>query len=233
PTLDDVLADVSESPYLLTEFMAYLAQNHCLETLEFAMDVKRYIEVYNAALTSSYSTVIHANHRAYDHLMLLWHRILDSYVRHDSARELNLPEHLRVELMAQTNTGLPPGPDCFTRALCAVKDMLNECVFLQFLAQAKPVSSLSRPYSAAADQSYSVAPDQPRPDYFPSPVEEYDTDETIPPVTVPVTLPTPPVTPDEPVAKSEPVQVPKVQQARPQMTRGWRRMSKRFKWLSG
>jgi hypothetical protein len=46
PTLDEVLANTAPAPYTLSAFMAYLSQNHCLETLEFTLDAKRYREAY-------------------------------------------------------------------------------------------------------------------------------------------------------------------------------------------
>ncbi|KAK9323535.1 RGS domain-containing protein [Lipomyces orientalis] len=139
PTLDDVLSDDAVSPFSLTEFIAYLAQNHCLETLEFTMDVKRYGEVYEAALMNVAFPIVRitAEHRSYDHLMLLWHRITDSYVRPESPRELNLPANVRDDLLSLARVNVPPSPDKFTQAVSAVKDLMNESVFIRFLNDAQ------------------------------------------------------------------------------------------------
>ncbi|KAK9495525.1 RGS domain-containing protein [Lipomyces doorenjongii] len=149
PTLDEVLSNDTVSPFSLTEFMAYLAQNHCLETLEFTMDVKRYTEVYETALTimAPHTARITVGHRSYDHLMLLWHRITDSYIRPDSPRELNLPANVRDDLLSLARVNVPPGPEKFSPAVLAVKDLMNESVFIRFLndAQASAASEEPKP----------------------------------------------------------------------------------------
>ncbi|KAK9372654.1 RGS domain-containing protein [Lipomyces chichibuensis] len=157
PTLDEVLSNDAVSPFSLTEFIAYLAQNHCLETLEFTLDVKRYTEVYEAALTSMppHTTRITAGHKTYDHLMLLWHRITDSYIRADSPRELNLPANVRDDLLSLARMNMPPGPEKFTLAVLAVKDLMNGSVFMRFLndAQARAISEEPEPDEIMASTS--------------------------------------------------------------------------------
>ncbi|PBP21702.1 hypothetical protein BUE80_DR007604 [Diplocarpon rosae] len=46
PTLQEVLSNTAPPPWTLAAFMQYLSQNHCLETLEFTMDAKRYEKHY-------------------------------------------------------------------------------------------------------------------------------------------------------------------------------------------
>src|ERR1700712_5657694 len=46
PTLQEVLSNTAPPPWTLSAFMAYLSQNHCLETLEFTMDANRYSKHY-------------------------------------------------------------------------------------------------------------------------------------------------------------------------------------------
>ncbi|KAJ8096997.1 RGS domain-containing protein [Lipomyces tetrasporus] len=196
PTLDDVLSDDAMCPFSLTEFIAYLAQNHCLETLEFTMDVKRYGEIYEAALANVATPTVRITpeHRSYDHLMLLWHRITDSYIRPDSPRELNLPANVRDDLLLLARVNLPPSPDKFTQAVSAVKDLMNESVFIRFLNDAQAVVvpeepeleevtlSASHPWRIQSLQhhhssrrqhrpssrsiSAGIPPDQSRPEYF-------------------------------------------------------------------
>ncbi|KAK9387171.1 RGS domain-containing protein [Lipomyces mesembrius] len=209
PTLDEVLSNDTVSPFSLTEFMAYLAQNHCLETLEFTMDVRRYTEVYETALTTmpSHTARITVGHRSYDHLMLLWHRITDSYIRPDSPRELNLPANARDDLLSLARVNVPPGPEKFTQAVLAVKDLMNESVFIRFLndAQASAVSDKPKPgeitsststmlrfsslhqhhgshrqmLSSARSISSDIPPDQLRPEYFRAGSSEDDSGYTL------------------------------------------------------
>ncbi|KAK9382855.1 RGS domain-containing protein [Kockiozyma suomiensis] len=142
PSLDEVLANESVSPFTLTEFMAYLAQNHCLETLEFTMDVQRYCGVYENALTMSlvedeHIREITSEHREYDHLMLLWHRIVDSYIRPESPRELNLPATVRDDLLSLLSSSVnPPHPAMLAESISAAKDLMNESVYMRFLNDA-------------------------------------------------------------------------------------------------
>ncbi|KAK9461743.1 RGS domain-containing protein [Lipomyces oligophaga] len=136
PSLDEVLANDAPSPYSLAEFMAYLAQNHCLETLEFTTDVHRYTEVYEAAVEVQCGfseSELATDHKEFDHIMLLWRRLIDSYVRPDSARELNLPSTVRDELLLLSHDRLPPSPDKLATAMTAVKDLMKESVFMRFL----------------------------------------------------------------------------------------------------
>ncbi|KAK6376083.1 hypothetical protein LTS17_007334 [Exophiala oligosperma] len=44
PTLEDVLNNTAPSPYTLAAFTAFLSQQHCLETLEFTTEAKKYGE---------------------------------------------------------------------------------------------------------------------------------------------------------------------------------------------
>lgn len=43
PNLREILANTSPPPWTLAAFMAYLSNNHCLETLEFTMDSGRFV----------------------------------------------------------------------------------------------------------------------------------------------------------------------------------------------
>ncbi|KAK9478546.1 RGS domain-containing protein [Lipomyces japonicus] len=205
PTLEEVLQGLSSSPYSLTDFMAYLAQNHCLENLEFTMDVTRYAEFYHSALairTQSLPVMdydddddddeeeeeeeeeqqqqqqqqqrrrrrlrrlrIGPHHESYDHLMLLWHRIMDSYVRSDSARQLNLPADVRDELVEVARVNLPASPDHLQRALEVAKDLMRESIFVRFLSDTRTptddgnVSLIERGESSAlASSSRSTSP---------------------------------------------------------------------------
>ena len=47
PKLDEILNDTAPVPYTLGTFIAFLAQNHCLEVLEFILEAKRYRKTYD------------------------------------------------------------------------------------------------------------------------------------------------------------------------------------------
>ncbi|KAK9366917.1 RGS domain-containing protein [Lipomyces kononenkoae] len=156
PTLDEVLSNEAVSPFSLTEFIAYLALNHCLETIEFTMDVKRYAEAYESAVAtlSPDVTKFGPENRSYDHVMLLWHRITDSYIRPDSPRELNLPASVRNDLLLLARVNVPPGPEKFAEAIAAVKELMTESVFIRFLNDAQ-MSVISEEPEAEAGEMVS------------------------------------------------------------------------------
>ena len=47
PTLDEVLNNTAPQPYTLAAYTAFLSQQHCLETLEFVTEARRYTEKYD------------------------------------------------------------------------------------------------------------------------------------------------------------------------------------------
>ncbi|KAK9455828.1 hypothetical protein V1511DRAFT_487755 [Dipodascopsis uninucleata] len=139
PSLDDVLNNQTQSPFSLTEFMAYLSQNHCLESLEFCMDTQRYIELYKSVHSGFAGSrmVISTDQREYERLIILWERIVDSYIRPNSPQELNLPYNVRDELLDLTKCRMPPSPDSLEHGLRVVKDLMNESLFIGFLFESR------------------------------------------------------------------------------------------------
>ncbi|KAK9449029.1 uncharacterized protein V1518DRAFT_277752 [Limtongia smithiae] len=147
PSLDAVLANAAPSPYTLAEFTSFLAQNHCLETLEFTSAVARYTELW---YTSAAGTNPDITHHPKDtaRLNVLWQLIVDSYVRADAVHEVNLPHDLRDALLHLTTlssplstspsscpplTPSPPHPSALEPALAAVKQLMRDTLFLRFL----------------------------------------------------------------------------------------------------
>jgi hypothetical protein len=53
PTLNEVLKNTTPPPYSLGAFINYLTQIHCLETLEFILEVNRYREGYKSLVESA------------------------------------------------------------------------------------------------------------------------------------------------------------------------------------
>lgn len=82
PTLEDILSNSAPLPYSYENFVVYLSQNHCLETIEFTNDIMTYSERYSSGDCSK------------SELLDLWHRILDTYIQTDGPKELNLPCHV-------------------------------------------------------------------------------------------------------------------------------------------
>lgn len=140
PTLEDILSNSAPLPYSYENFVAYLSQNHCLETIEFTNDVAAYSERYSSGNCSK------------SELLGLWHRILDTYIQTDGPKELNLPCHIRTHLSSispplsandknKSSNPLilyePPSPQNLQPALDLVKDMMKENAYYPFIASVK------------------------------------------------------------------------------------------------
>ncbi|KAL2359635.1 hypothetical protein RJZ56_007506 [Blastomyces dermatitidis] len=145
PTLDDVLAGTSPPPYTLSAFMAFLSQNHCLETLEFTMEAKRYRDTYYADPTRT------------QHLRMLFQRILTAYIVPASPREINVSSEVRDDLLNHSNSPTPPRPETLDSAVKRMRDLMEESIFIPFLKSQSPppISSSYSPFdeSTAQDDS--------------------------------------------------------------------------------
>ncbi|KAJ5172236.1 hypothetical protein N7492_004829 [Penicillium capsulatum] len=134
PTLDDVLANTAAPPYTLSAFMAYLSQNHCLETLEFTLEAKRYRETYHAFADRAGEAVL-ANPESpqSQHLHMLWQRLLMAYIFPGAPREINLSSEVRDALLRHRDVTLPPVPETLDSAVKRIHDLMDESIFLPFL----------------------------------------------------------------------------------------------------
>ncbi|PGH04095.1 hypothetical protein AJ79_07195 [Helicocarpus griseus UAMH5409] len=138
PTLDDVLSNTSPPPYTLSAFMAFLSQNHCLETLEFTMDANRYRENY------------HADPSRTQHLCMLFQRILSAYIVPAAPREINVSSEVRDALLSHLNSTTPPRPETLDSAIRRMRDLMEESIFIPFLKSQSPPPM---PYSAYDETS--------------------------------------------------------------------------------
>lgn len=84
PSLDDVLHDRSSSPYTKPHFAQFLLSVHCLENLEFVLEISQYIQLVedNRLLT----------------LPTLWLSIRRTFVVEDAPKEVNLPYAIKSTL---------------------------------------------------------------------------------------------------------------------------------------
>lgn len=133
PTLNEVLANVAPPPYTLSAFMAYLSQNHCLETLEFTMEANRYRESYYALLERRGRQVLDVECPERQHMRMLWQRLLNAYIFPMSPREINLSSEVRDALLAHSGATVPPVPETLDPAVQRIHDLMEESIFLPFL----------------------------------------------------------------------------------------------------
>ncbi|KAF7116377.1 hypothetical protein CNMCM5793_004621 [Aspergillus hiratsukae] len=148
PTLDEVLANTAPAPYTLSAFMAYLSQNHCLETLEFTLEAKRYRETYDSLTHQLQESPIVTDCPESQHLRMLWQRLLTAYILPGAPREINVSSEVREEILQHANSHIPPPPETLDGAVKLVHDLMEESIFLPFLnahASSAHVLPLSEP----------------------------------------------------------------------------------------
>ncbi|KAJ5948489.1 hypothetical protein N7454_001796 [Penicillium verhagenii] len=133
PSLDDVLANTAPPPYTLSAFMAYLSQNHCLETLEFTLEAKRYRETYHTLVDRLGLIAVTTDTPEAQHLHMLWQRLLMAYIFPGAPREINLSSEVRDGLLDHRNAIIPPVPETLDFAVKNIHELMEESIFLPFL----------------------------------------------------------------------------------------------------
>jgi hypothetical protein len=128
-----VLSNKAPPPYSLAAFMAYLSQNHCLETLEFTMDAGRYRKHYNSIVCPNdrQST---PSPKDCTTVRKLWQRLLEAYVVPNAPREVNLPCSIRDQILSVPNHRTPPPPEALEPAVKLVHELMEESVLVPFLS---------------------------------------------------------------------------------------------------
>ncbi len=157
PTLAEVLSNKAPPPWSLTAFMAYLSQNHCLETLEFTMDASRYRKHFNKMATRSIGTPLTAESQEPAYVRMLWQRLLEAYIVPNGPREVNLPGDVRDHLLSLPNTLTPPSPDSLDPAVKIVYELMDDSVLVPFLnsVSRRPAPQpTSIPYNTSDDNIY-------------------------------------------------------------------------------
>ncbi|GAP92204.2 putative regulator of g-protein signaling [Rosellinia necatrix] len=134
PTLDDILSNTAPHPWTLAAFMAYLSQNHCLETLEFIMDAARY-RATHMQMTQGHTYL------GVDHICELWEKIIRAYILPGAPREVNIPAPVRDRLLGLRYTSsTPPDPVELDEATGIVRELMTDSVLVPFLESVVPVT---------------------------------------------------------------------------------------------
>ena len=138
PTLDAILSNTAPQPWTLGAFMAYLSQNHCLETLEFVMDAARYRATHSQMLQGQLYVGM-------DYICGLWEKIITAYILPGAPREVNIPAPVRDRLLNLVyTTSAPPAPTELDEATGIVKELMNDSVLVPFLESVVPVTVEAR-----------------------------------------------------------------------------------------
>lgn len=125
PNLHEILTDSAPQPYTLGAFMAYLSQNHCLETLEFTMEADRY--------RIAYSQSQHNFLDCGDHVCGLWQKLIQAYIQPYGSREVNLPAHVRDHLLSLPCGPPPPDPSELAEAVRIIYELMSDSVLVPFV----------------------------------------------------------------------------------------------------
>ncbi|KAK5171364.1 uncharacterized protein LTR77_004508 [Saxophila tyrrhenica] len=137
PNLREILANTAESPWTLAAFMAYLSNNHCLETLEFTMDAGRYRKHYAKMMSRAGSSGTPPT-KDEEYVQALWERLVDAYIRPNGSREVNLPSDVRDPLLEHSADEHPPAPETLDTAVAKIYELMEESVLVPFLNSAYP-----------------------------------------------------------------------------------------------
>ncbi|CAN8103824.1 unnamed protein product [Discula destructiva] len=130
PNLQDILTDSAPQPYTLGAFMAYLSQNHCLETLEFTMEADR----YRLAHSQSQHNFLDYG----DHVCGLWQKLIQAYIQPYGSREVNLPAHVRDHLLSLPCGPPPPDPAELDEAVRIIYELMSDSVLVPFVESFNP-----------------------------------------------------------------------------------------------
>ncbi|KAJ5041151.1 uncharacterized protein L3040_005703 [Drepanopeziza brunnea f. sp. 'multigermtubi'] len=133
PTLQEVLSNTAPPPWTLAAFMQYLSQNHCLETLEFTMDAKRYAKHHREMVDKHASAPSPPKGDDADYVRMLWQKLLDAYIAPNGPREVNLPSDVRDHLLSQPCKRTPPDPVELDTAVKIIYELMDESVLVPFL----------------------------------------------------------------------------------------------------
>ena len=144
PTLPDVLSNSAPPPWTLSAFTAYLHQNHCLENLEFTLDAERYKKKYDSLVLQMAGMPLSPDVDECRDLRMLWRRLLDAYIMPDCPREINIPSHVRENLLALPNHTSPPDPETLDDAVKIIYNLMEESVLISFLNEVPPSLKATR-----------------------------------------------------------------------------------------
>ncbi|CAK7197760.1 hypothetical protein SEUCBS139899_000408 [Sporothrix eucalyptigena] len=134
PTLQDILSNSAPPPWTLGAFMAYLSQNHCLETLEFTMEAERYETTFSQVqLDEGQDDATQWSQDAQDYAFAIWRRLIGTYITPLGPREVNLPGPVRDRLLALDKSPAPPAPSELNEAVKIVYELMNDSVLLSFI----------------------------------------------------------------------------------------------------
>ncbi|KAF4982540.1 hypothetical protein FZEAL_1850 [Fusarium zealandicum] len=135
PSLAEILLDVALPPWTLSAFMAYLSQNHCMESLEFTLDSQRYAAFYTEMITENQQQC----QDSHDRVCVLWEKLMQVYIIPCAPREVNIPARIRDRLLTLPCGPSPPHPSQLDEAGRILYELMNDSLLLPFLQSVTPM----------------------------------------------------------------------------------------------
>ncbi|CAK7563945.1 MAG: hypothetical protein SEPTF4163_001827 [Sporothrix epigloea] len=165
PTLQDILANSAPPPWTLGAFMAYLSQNHCLETLEFTMEAERYQTTYTQIQhDENQNDAAQWSQDAQDYTLAIWRKLIGTYITPLGPREVNLPGPVRDHLLALNRNQAPPDPSALNDAIEIIYELMNDSILLSFMDSVNSSAHQQGQYVAsdADEQNYEARQGRPQ-----------------------------------------------------------------------
>ncbi|UJO24454.1 uncharacterized protein CLAFUR5_13773 [Fulvia fulva] len=158
PNLREILANTSPPPWTLAAFMAYLSNNHCLETLEFTMDAGRYKKHYAKMLSRAQEGAMPPV-KDREYVQALWQRLVEAYIQPNGSREVNLPSDVRDPIINLKPGELPPAPEKLDPAVAKIYELMEESVLVPFLNSVYPQTAHPTTTSSCPMGAYDTSDD--------------------------------------------------------------------------
>lgn len=108
--IKEILEDAASLPYTLSTFSDFLYRQHCLQTLEFILEVRRYQKAYNLLQLDFHDST--TNDKWNTHMMVQWQHLMTTYIAYSAPYEINILPKVREELLKFANNPSPPPPRC-------------------------------------------------------------------------------------------------------------------------
>ncbi|KAI8329669.1 hypothetical protein BC941DRAFT_442515 [Chlamydoabsidia padenii] len=129
-TLELVLEDKAPYPFRLSDFIAYLDQNYCLENLAFHHAVTDYRITYQLFFGGDLSK---KDVDCVDYLMRQFDTILLQFIHHNAPQEINIPADMKQHLLTCYYQQHSYHPSLLTPAYNSIMDLLRISNFIPFI----------------------------------------------------------------------------------------------------
>lgn len=149
PTLTEILLDVSPPPWTLSAFMAYLSQNHCMETLEFTLDSQRYTAFYDQLVAEN-----PPSQESTARVCGWWDKLMEVYIVPCAPREVNIPARVRDHLLSLPRGPSPPHPVELEEAGQIIYELMNDSLLLPFLQSVAPLHLTTHNDDSSSQHNY-------------------------------------------------------------------------------